>query len=99
MHRALRSEFISQPKVDSNPEEDRAQKRKKKRDTEKSAFGTYGGGASSIVTYRQKVGMSYKIVKEKVGGSNNRESLLDKRMKKKSDRMCVPRPARPHYAV
>jgi hypothetical protein len=85
--------YIKAPpkKVDKSEIEDK--KKRRKISEQKNAFGTYTDTTEqgSTFTYRVRkkgLGMSYHIVTERASGTNSRETLLDKRSKKKHDRYC-----------
>jgi len=89
-----RFEFIKAPPKPVDLKEEKRKKKRKKLDEQKAAFGTYanmtGSGRNMSFTYRVKkagLGMSYDIITETTG-KLSREQLLNKRSKKKSDRMC-----------
>eukprot|EP00938_MAST-03A_sp_MAST-3A-sp1_P005360 g5360.t1 len=88
-----RFHYIKAPpkKIDKSEIQDK--KRRRKISEQKGAFGTYADTTDegSTFTYRVRkkgLGMSYHIVTERATGAQSRESLLDKRSKKKHDRYC-----------
>ena len=84
--------FIKAPKDKIQEEKNRKEMAvEKQRKTEQEAFGTYASIGGENFTYRvKKEGAfgGYKIVTEKLNEKTTRESLLDMRAKKKSDRFC-----------
>jgi hypothetical protein len=88
--------FIKAPEeaVNSNTrEETNKAKKEKENEKEKAAFGTYASQGGQQFVYRVKKGGAfggYKIVTETTNTALDRESLLDMRTKKKSDRSLLP---------
>lgn len=85
----MRFRFIKAPKDEEDVEEKERQAVLKRNKAEEAAFGTYASQGGAQFTYRVKKESAfggYKIVTENTQGSLSREELLDKRMKKKSDR-------------
>ena len=75
----------------SSSAEDHERMKKLKLDAEEAAFGTYASSGGTKLVYREKVAGaagSYRIVEKTLKTAVSRESLLQMRSKKKSDRHC-----------
>ena len=86
--------FIKKPPELVDHDAERSSKRNRLLAEEKQAFGTYASGLGETFTYRVKKKSAYggyKVVTETLGAGGSgqsRESLLNKRCGKKSDRFC-----------
>ena len=72
-------------------EEDHERMKKLKLDAEELAFGTYASKGGTKLVYREKIAGAagtYRIVEKTLKTAVSRESLLQMRSKKKSDRHC-----------
>ena len=81
--------YITKPR-DQRKERMAKEKNEKltKDETERSAFGTYGGGGKEFV-YREKTEHGgYRIRKDKIEDDADRSDLLIMRTQKKSDKFC-----------
>ncbi len=82
--------FIKAPKETEDVNEKLRVEKEKQHKNEELAFGTYASKGGSQFTYRvRKEGAfgGYKIVTESNSKDLSREELLEKRTKKKSDRL------------
>ena len=81
--------YIKAPKEEENFEAVADAKRSKVIREENAAFGTYASDGGTKFVYRTKHGFGYKIHTSTTDAAMTRESLLDMRAKKKSDRHCA----------
>mmetsp|Transcript_31093 Transcript_31093/g.41125 ORF Transcript_31093/g.41125 Transcript_31093/m.41125 type:complete len:220 (-) Transcript_31093:614-1273(-) len=84
--------YIKAPKEEISQDQKEQGRKRKKMEEEKSAFGTYASDLGTKFVYRvKKPGIygGYEIIEESSETGMSREELLDKRSKKKSDRMCA----------
>lgn len=79
--------YVRKPRNEQKEKEEAHKKKQEEwMETERTAFGTYGGGS---LVYREKTETgSYVIKTEKLNQDVTRDDLLSMRAKKKSDRYC-----------
>jgi hypothetical protein len=90
--------YVTAPKTKGQREadlqssaDDNERMKKLKLDAEEAAFGTYASSGGTKLVYREKIAGAagtYRIVEKTLKNAVSRESLLQMRSKKKSDRHC-----------